>query len=388
MTPIKNILILSPFFFPEPISTGKFNTELAIELSNQGHKVKVLCFHPLYPDWKIKISEETLKNIEIIRGGSNLFFTKFSFLRRVILEISYSFFVLFNIKKLQKNIDIIIPVFPPSLAFYSILYFLNPRIKKIGIVHDLQVVYSLNKKGLMNKFITYFIYRIEKTCYRNCDKLIFLSNEMKEKSRKIYNLKNVKLDVQYPFVSIDRKITNALNHIFDPQKNHIVYSGALGEKQNPSKLYKFFDEASLKIENSIFHFFSKGDEISKLRKHNDNPKIKFHDLVNKENLGELYEKSTVQIIPQKQGTSVGSLPSKLPNLLFSNCKILLITDSKSELNYFFKNNNLSQVETSWDNSNLIKSLNNLIQKDVDFESQRNLAEKYFSVDQLTKKILS
>jgi len=56
LTNTKNILLISPFFFPEPISTGKFNTNFVTALTAQGHKVTVLCFHPFYPDWKAKKS--------------------------------------------------------------------------------------------------------------------------------------------------------------------------------------------------------------------------------------------------------------------------------------------------------------------------------------------
>ena len=39
------------FFSPELISTGKYNTDLAIQIQKQNCQVKV-CVHPLYPDWK------------------------------------------------------------------------------------------------------------------------------------------------------------------------------------------------------------------------------------------------------------------------------------------------------------------------------------------------
>ena len=44
---MKRVLILSPFFFPELISTGKYNTELAIQLRKQNLEVEV-CAHILY----------------------------------------------------------------------------------------------------------------------------------------------------------------------------------------------------------------------------------------------------------------------------------------------------------------------------------------------------
>jgi colanic acid biosynthesis glycosyl transferase WcaI len=383
----KNILIISPFFFPEPISTGKFNTDFAIALKNKGHKVTVLCYHPFYPEWKIKRSQKQLKGIKIIRGGRHLFFTENAIFRRFILEFSFSLFILMKIKKYQKNKDIIIPVFPPSFAFFSILPFLDKKIKKVGMVHDLQEIYSTDKKSFLNSTVRFFIHKIEKKCYNGCNKLVFLSEEMKDLAQKMYSLKENILEVQYPFITLEGEVTNDLSPIFNTNKKHVVYSGALGQKQNPEKLLHFFNQASLSTSNIVFHFFSKGKEFNKLKKANTNSNIHFHDLVKKENLAELYQKSDIQIIPQKEGTSKGSLPSKLPNLLASDCKIFLITDPNSELKKLFQNNNLDFVATSWDVNKLIKALLVLIDKPVDFHHQKSVANFIFTLDKMIYKVL-
>jgi glycosyltransferase involved in cell wall biosynthesis len=383
----KNILIISPFFYPEPISTGKFNTDFAVALKNDGHNVTVLCYHPFYPDWKIRESQEELNGIKIIRGGSNLNFSKKTIVRRFVLELSFAFFILRKIRKHQKNKELIIPVFPPSFAFYSILPFLNKKIKKVGMVHDLQEVYAIGKRGVLNRITRFFIHKIERKCYQSCSKLVFLSKEMKEQAKALYALKEIKLEVQYPFITIKDKRTNDLEHLFDKDKKHVVYSGALGEKQNPEILFNFFDQAALSTENIIFHFFSRGDAFNTLKKINTNSKIHFHGLVEKEHLEELYHKSDVQIIPQKEGTSKGSLPSKLPNLLASNCKVFLITDKNSELERFFKKNNLDFVVTTWNIKELISSLQILIDKPVDFNNQKWVAKNFFKIDKMILKIL-
>lgn len=384
----KNILIISPFFFPEPISTGKFNTDFAISLKDKGHNVTILCYHPFYPDWKIKKNKSELEGIKIIRGGKNLVFSKKTIVRRIVLEFSFAFFILRNIKKHQKNKDIIIPVFPPSFAFYSILPFLNKKIQKVGMVHDLQEIYSIGKKGFINKIVHFFIHKIEKKCYRSCNKLVFLSKEMKDHAKDLYNLIEKKLEVQYPFITINDKLTNDLDYIFNKKFKNIVYSGALGEKQNPYKLYEFFNYASLEIKNTYFHFFSEGDEINKLKKENTNSKIFFHPLVNRENLVELYHKSDVQVIPQKEGTSKGSLPSKLPNILASQCKVLLITDANSELEKLFIDNNLGFVTNSWNTNSLVECLKKILNKDVNFIHQNQIAKNFFTIDKMIQKVLS
>ena len=129
MSSQKNILVITPFFLPELISTGKFNTDMVVGLRDKGNLVKILCFHPFYPKWKVEKTNETLDQVEIIRGGKNIKYSQKNIIRRIALEIGFAFFVLRKIFRHQKNIDIIIPVFPPSLAFYLITPFLNKQIE-------------------------------------------------------------------------------------------------------------------------------------------------------------------------------------------------------------------------------------------------------------------
>jgi len=387
----KNILLISPFFFPEPISTGKFNTDVVIALRDKGHNVKVLCFHPFYPKWKIERSEKRIKNVTIIRGGKLISFTNKTFFRRILLEVSFAIFLLRIIRKHQKEIDIIIPVFPPSLAFYCVLPFLKKEIKKVGMVHDLQEIYSQNKKGFLFKRMKNLIHKIEKSVYQSCDKLIFLSKEMKETAQKMYHLRGDKLAVQYPFVTIDsdqNNYTNDLENILPSKIKHIVYSGALGEKQNPKKLYKVFNYCSEKMPQIEFHFFSQGDVFEELKAINNKTKIKFHDLVAKENIEELYRRSFIQIIPQLPGTSKGSLPSKLPNLLASKCNILCITDSDSDLDKLFKKHQLNKAITSWDKKLILNVFEGflLVEESENFK-HLEISESLFNINSMINTIL-
>ena len=256
------------------------------------------------------------------------------------------------------------------------------------MVHDLQEVYSSNKKGFMNKIIRFFIHKVEKKCYSNCNKLIFLSNEMKEEAKHLYDLEEQKLEVQYPFINLTGKNSNSLEPILSSEINNIVYSGALGEKQNPLGLYDFFNFASTKMINTEFHFFSQGSVYEMLKNKNKNKKIKFHNLVHKNHLEELYKRSTIQIVPQAPNTSKGSLPSKLPNLLASGCKVLVITDKNSELQQLFKMYKLEMITNSWQKEKLLECLNNLLKTTHNQEFQKKVAKKLFTIQEMIYKVLA
>lgn len=384
----KNILFVSPFFYPEPISTGKFNTEIVIELAKKGHKVTVLCFHPLYPNWKIEKSNAVLENIKIIRGGRYLVFSNNSYLRRLILEISFALFIIRNLFKFQKEYNLLIAVFPPSFYLFTVFKILKKNTRIIGMVHDLQQIYSSEKKGFFNKLITTVISKIEKGTLQNCDKLIFLSEEMKCEAEKMYNLNSINCSVQYPFHSLDITISCDLDQILRNDVKNIVYSGALGEKQNPYELYEFFDFVAKKSENIEFHIFSKGFIFNDLRLKNRSNKIKFHDLVKSDNLTELYIRSDIQIIPQKPNTSKGSFPSKLPNLLVSGTNLLVITDKNSELESFFNKYNLTQTVNSWNFDNLLEVVNNILLKPKINNHHIKIAKELFTIDEMITKILT
>ena len=389
MNKLKKIVLISPFFYPEPISTGKFNTDFALKLQQEGHQVTVLCSHPFYPEWKTRYSSEKLDGINIIRGGQKIKYSKKTSLRRVVLEIWYAFFILRNIKKHQNKIDIIIPVFPPSLAFYCASFFIKKEIKKIGIIHDLQIIYSSQKKGFLNKMITFFIKRVEKSCFKNCDTLIFLSEEMKKVALNIYKISKSKCQVQFPFTTIiDKPLSDNLKNILPNNQHNIVYSGALGEKQNPNELLDVYDYISKNISNTICYFFSQGPIFEELNKVNSNKMIQFHPLVRKEDVQELYARSSIQIVPQSPNTSKGSLPSKLPNILASGTKILVITDKNSELEKLFNDFNLHKVLTTWDKKIITSTIKELLEKEYDFNRHKKIAQKLFNINSLIEKIVT
>jgi colanic acid biosynthesis glycosyl transferase WcaI len=386
---LKKILILSPFFYPEPISTGKFNTDFAKKLQEEGHQVTVLCSHPFYPEWKTKFSSETLEDIKIVRGGEKIKYSKKVSLRRLVLELWYAYFILKNIKKYQKHIDIIIPIFPPSLAFCLASFFIKKEVKKIGIIHDLQIIYSLQKKGFFSNLISFFIKKVEKFCFKSCDKLIFLSDEMKNEAVNIYSIRKEKCEVQYPFTSInDISISDNLKNILPKNQHNIVYSGALGEKQNPHELLKVFAFISKNTPNTVCYFFSQGPIFEELKKINNNKKIHFYPLVKKEDIQELYSRSSIQIVPQLPNTSNGSLPSKIPNILVSGTKVLVITDKNSELELLFKKYNLQKVITSWDKRVIELSIRELLDQKIDLNTQKTIAQKLFNINSLIGKVIS
>lgn len=373
-------LIISPFFYPEPISTGKYNTDLALNLVKRGHKVQVWCFHPFYPDWKISRSDQQLKNIFIKRGGLGVRFFGKQFLDRIILEITFLLFVLKE-RIISKHVfDNIIFISPPSLSTIILKTFKSSA-NKVIILHDLQFIHIRTRINGLSKIV----YLVEKQMLLLSNKIIFLSKEMKSFFDDTKQFSTIKTNVQWPFVNIER----ASHKQILKKGVNIVYSGALGAKQSPEQLLSLFEHASKQNNEWNFYFISSGSSFESLKKTNNTPNIYFLPLVEKEKVFQLYKESTVQVIPQATGSSSGSLPSKLPNLIFSQTKILSITDKKSELEKIIQQYPNGISINSWNSATFAQALEKL----VHMKSSNNtneidkMCQNYFSVDSLIEKII-
>jgi glycosyltransferase involved in cell wall biosynthesis len=322
------VLILSPFFFPEAISTGRYNTVLAKELVRRGAVVEVIASHPLYPTWRPERSTDQLPGMRIRRGGLWMAYPGRQFIRRILLETWYTAHVASILVWRRRRFDRVIVVFPPMLVARIARLLVPRRVPLTGIVHDLQGVMARNP--IARKLAR----RLEGWSLSACDRLVFLSHSMAVHAGESYDIDLSKVAIRYPFLTLPaaagsgKQLANELPDGFV----HVVYSGALGEKQEPTKLLDFMLGLAQRNPDIRCHIFSAGPSFERLRAclEPGNSAVAFHGLVPDEMLGELYARSTVQIIPQATGTGDGALPSKLPNLLASGVPVFAICDGNSE----------------------------------------------------------
>jgi len=354
------IVLLSPFFYPEPISTGKYNTYLAKELVRRGCSVEVVALYPVYPEWRPKKTKATIKGVTIYRGGGLVPYVRSLVFRRIQLEITFLLHSLKCLPQIRKK-DILIPVFPPILFFPFVCSFVSNGTKKIGIVHDILGVMAGITKGLARRIVTRIIRLFEKRVFRLCDKLIFVSKDMAGRAIKEYGLDPEKIVVCYPFATLEKnQCPDALRHLFAPGYKHIVYSGALGEKQAPNLLLELFQTIVEKREDVMCHIFSRGPVFDGLQAKagRNASRVLFHDLVPEKNLYELYMCSDVQVIPQVSGTAEGAIPSKLPNIIKAGVPVFAICEEDSDLARLIEQSGIGICAYSWDIQKLACQLEN------------------------------
>ena len=327
------LLLLSPFFYPEPISTGKYNSHLVRALSRKGIEVDVLCFQPLYPDWRPRISNKKIKGVGIFRGGARLRYPKGSLLRRAVLEIWFFLHVFRHAGRIRRY-SRIVAVLPPMLFLPMVSLASGPGCKVIAIVHDLQGIMAAASINRGRPAVLGLIRLLESLVLRYCHRVIALSETMAAFLSGPYRIPRSKLAVYRPFVTLGPQGAGTrLAHLFAEDKKHVVYAGGLGHKQCPERLVSFLHGLAQRRQDVVCHVFSGGPLFNVLRRDRrwKSERLVFHDLVPEPDLGELYRRSHVQIIPENKGLSAGAVPSKLPNLLAAGVPILYIGEKDGDI---------------------------------------------------------
>ncbi|MCK4708595.1 MAG: glycosyltransferase [Gammaproteobacteria bacterium] len=393
----KGILFLSPFFYPEEISRGKYNTCLVKALVESKVHVDVVASYPFYPDWSPEKTELSLSGVEVYRGGLNVKYPRSQILKRLVLELWFLFHVTKYLFFKRKNINKVVVVFPPVLVMWAVNILLPKKVIKIGIVHDLQGVMARTSKSIVRVLISKLITKLEKYAFKNLDKIVCLSQSMSEELKNNYSVDGALIDICYPFVTLndDRVKSNSLSEEFNSDYLHIVYSGALGEKQRPVELLALFKEISKIRQDVMCHIISSGPIFESLKNDFHDAllgNIKFRGLVHENELDELYSRSTIQIIPQAMGTGNGAFPSKLPNLLASGVPVYAICENGSELSELINKIEFCKSGGLWDIKLLSKEIlifldevKNLSHDDLK-NAYKDELEKMFGVGKLVEII--
>ena len=91
---------------------------------------------------------------------------------------------------------------------------------------------------------------------------------MAERAISEYALQRDKCVVCYPFVALPASkelVGNNLAALFAENKKHVVYSGALGDKQKPDGLYAFLSGLVERDPETACHIFSAGPHFERLK---------------------------------------------------------------------------------------------------------------------------
>jgi hypothetical protein len=362
------VWIISELFYPDEVSTAQILTDIAIKMSNE-QKVSVLAgpigYEKSYHSNNFVLTE----NIKIHRVSLPTF-DKNNLLQRalklILLTIKMSFFILFNIKKGDRVIQVTNPIF---------LILTTSWIKKmIGfrleiLVHD---VYPENlvpagfleknslKFRVISKFFNYSFMRADRLIVLGEDMKQLMISKTKGRVSRIDIVPNWADDNIQPIEDLDKSEYLKIN-----LKNKVVigFAGNLGRVQGIIEFITIFK----RVNNSNLMLTIIGDgalknEISNLI---SNENIKNVFLLGSKPRNEqvkFLNSCDIGLITLKKGMKGLGVPSKTYNLMASGKPLLFVGDVDSEIDNYIKRYNCGW-SFEWDEEKLIDFLNKLTYDD-------------------------
>ena len=371
---------LMPMMGYQEFVLPKFNAK------NKNNDVIILTSNAYYPvpnynlTWKkflgdrtFKPKNENIENVKVIREKK-----KFEISRRPWIS------------NLEKNIELIKPdiiMVHGTTSFSSIRSLMVAKNKKIPIIFDNHMVFSIARESLIGKLFYFFIKKFLTPYIQNyasviygvteetCKYLIEMEGYKKDKL-KLLNL-GVDSSVFFPEKK-EKKLEN--------KKINIIQTGKLNKDKGPEILAKAVIELLKRGKNISLTYYGDGDteiiqNIYKLFKINNfEYSLNFEKFVEYKNLGKIYNSADICVFPL--GTSLSAI-----ECAFCGTNVIMTSDiasrerEKDGIGICYETGNINDLVEKIDllstNINLYKNelLNNLskIKNKYDY---KNISEKF------------
>ena len=376
---MENILVISNYYPPEKGAAANRIEQLALKLSQNNYKVTVVCplgNYPkgeLFPEYKGKFyltenrDEIIVKRLWILPSVSkNIVIRLFS-----VLSFSICLFCYLLFKKTPKKVIVQSP--PLLLSFIAVLVLSIKRKKIILNVSDLWPLaaielQALKKDSLSHRGSLFF----ERFIYKKASLILGQSMEIIAHIHTLFPNKKCYLYRNFP----DHKIAEMKLQTSYNQPIKIFYAGLLGIAQG---VYELCDKIDLKDLNIEFHVFGDGAEktqIEHLISSQNEVKLFFHGMLDRNELHKTLATFDVAIVPLKTRI-YGSVPSKIFEYGALGFPILYFGGGEGET--IVEKNNLGWVAEVGN----YEHLNNKIQliSQLEKEELNNMKKRIFTLSQ-------
>lgn len=348
------ILVFSAYYEPELVSSLKLSMELYEYLANNGNYIEIITPTPTRGLTKEEHSKFKKKKIEykcdgklkinripLFNEGKGIVVRAFRYILMNILFILSSF---------SKNCDVIFAQStPPTMGAMAVIV---KKIKKKPLIYNLQDIFpdSLLNTGITkkNSMIWKIGRKLENFTYKNCDKIIVISNSMKENILK-KGVESNKIEVIYNWVDYTdlnyiNKEDNYLYDFFKISKNefNVVYAGNLGYAQDIENILNVAKDLALNKEIN-FLIFGKGNQEEKYKRIVEEKKIinvRFFPLLPQSETAYVYSLGDICLITCKKGFGDGAMPSKLWSIMACSRAIVASFDKNSDVDKIITENDI------------------------------------------------
>ncbi len=399
------ILKLSPYFFPEQVSSSHLTDDLNEAFAEAGFAQE-----NYVPTPSRGVSDEIRKQYsgkrtEVLYGGS-LVVHRFSMFKEGKNPIQRAIrYILVNLIQYEKgvhakDVDVVFSGSTPPTQGVLCGKVARRLSKKYGhkvpFIYNLQDVFpdSLIAAGMTSKgsLIWKVGRRIEDKTYRYADRIIVISEDIKRNIQE-KGVPTEKIDIIPNWIDTDKvhPVSRSDNKLFDELEIDrdsfiIVYAGNLGTQQG----IDVFIEAAKQVDNAEFLIFGEGsskEEYAEKCKGRNN--IHLLPLMPSSRVSEVYSMGDMSLVACKPGLGKGAVPSKTFSIMATATPVLLSFDKGTELWNLIENNACGICSEAGDVEQLVKAIRYAQHNKDEIERMSNNAracvEKAFSREAGTKK---
>ena len=385
---MKNVLIISAAFPPEPIVSAQISHALAQELSGSNN-VTVLCPQPTRPsgfNFKCSTYEYPFRRIVL----DSYTCSESRLLGRIWESYSFGRACQHYIKTNHQNINLIYVNAWPLLS----QFFIVKAAKKFNLrlILHLQDIYpeSLTNKMpvILKGFLQKLLLPIDQYILTNSSHTIAISYNMKRYLHESRKLKEDSITVvanwqnESEFIGLERK--NEKESI--SEQFTFMYLGNIGPIAGIEFLIECFAEANLPgIRLIIAGSGSRKESCQKLSLKFPDSKIEFWDVPDGK-VHEIQSQADVMLLPVKKGAAMSSIPSKLPAYMFSKKPILACVESDSDTAFSILKSGCGWVIEPENKRQLIDMLKSICKESKESRKVKGVNGFNYAMSRFTKTI--
>ena len=389
---MKEIVILSNYYPPEKGAAANRIKQMALKLKANNYKVSIICplgNYPkgeLFPEYKGKfLVTENREGINVKRlwiypsVNKNLFV-------RLISVLSFSLCLFFYLL-LKKTPHKVVVQSPPLLLSFVSIFILSLKKKKIILnVSDLWPLAAIELNALKkNSFSHKFSLFMERFTYKKSTLIISQSNEIITHIHSIFPEKKCYLYRNFP----DLKVAKIELKTTEKQPIKLFYAGLLGIAQGVLELCQKIDLKDLNIELHLFGDGVEKSQIEALITSQNEQKIFFHGMMERNELHERLKTFDVALVPLKVRI-YGSVPSKIFEYGSLGFPILYFGGGEGET--IVEENNLGWIAKVGDFSDLnckLKTISNCTKMELEKKKKNvwSISNSIFDLDKQIRMLL-
>ncbi|WP_324746150.1 glycosyltransferase WbuB [Pseudomonas veronii] len=324
------ILLYGINYSPELTGIGKYSGEMAGWLAAQGHEVRVVTAPPYYPDWKVwqgfsswRFSKRQEAGVTVIRCPLYVP-SRPTAINRLLHLASFSLSSAFAaFAQLRWKPDLVILVVPTMFCAPQAVA-LAKLTGAMSVLHiqDYEVDALFGLSIAKGDGLKRFAFAAERALLRAFDRVSTISSGMLQRAaekgvtkEQLRFFPNWSETARFQKVPRDAELLRRLG--VDPDKQVLLYSGNIGEKQG---LECVINAAERLAERTELVFLLVGEGAGKARLldmslQRNQTNVVFAPLQPYDDLPALLASADCHLVIQKRGAADAVLPSKLTNIL-------------------------------------------------------------------------